>query len=241
MVRLFHRTDRRQILPIVQGRAGSEFMNRHADRMSPASRTVLWCGLISCAVVCWLSLLGVSPACAAEEVERSRSRELAVGLPLPPRANGREGVTEGRPRSTSSSASIWTTVIALGSIVGVLTLVGRWLKPYVGAPRGLPIEALELLGRRQIEPKVAVHLVRCGGRVLVLGVSADGVRTLSEITDPIEVERLTETCLSERDVRRSSFSARTASPRETAAHPSVARPPEPRLATFGRGGEAHHE
>ena len=217
-------------------------MNRHADRMSPASRTVLRCGLISCALVCWLSLLDVSPACAAEEVERSRLRAAAaVGLPLPPRANGREGVTDGRPRSTSSSASIWTTVIALGSIVGVLTLVGRWLKPYVGAPRGLPIEALELLGRRQIEPKVAVHLVRCGGRVLVLGVSADGVRTLAEITDPSEVERLTETCLSERDVRRSAFSARTASPRETAAHPNIARPPEPRFATFGRGGEAHHE
>ena len=54
-------------------------------------------------------------------------------------------------------------------------------------------------------------------------------------------ERLTETCLSERDVRRSAFSARTASPRETAAHPNIARPPEPRFATFGRGGEAHHE
>ena len=216
-------------------------MNLRADRMSPASRTVLRGGRLSCALACVLCLMSASLTRAEGEAERGRFREQAAGLPLPPRAIGRDGATDGRTHSTSGSAGLWTTIIALGSIVGVLTLVGRWLKPYVGAPRGLPMEAFELLGRRLIEPKVAVHLVRCGGRVLILGVSPEGVRTLSEITDPIEVERLTATCLNERDARRSPRSARPASPRETASNATVSRPHEPRLATFGRGEEATHE
>ncbi len=216
-------------------------MSLRADRMSLASRNLLRCELWSCALVCALCLSHGSFVWADGEVERGRSREPAGGLPLPPRANVREAATEARTHSTSNSASVWTTVIALGSIVGVLTLIGRWIKPYVGAPRGLPLEALELLGRRQIEPKVAVHLVRCGGRVLVLGVSSDGVRTLSEITDPQEVERLTETCLNQREGGRPPVSARASSPRETVASSPAARAREPRLATFGRSEEPTHE
>lgn len=41
---------------------------------------------------------------------------------------------------------------------------------------------------------VAVHLVRCGSRMLVLGVGPDGVRTLAEITDPLEVDVLAGAC-----------------------------------------------
>ncbi|MBC8113026.1 MAG: flagellar biosynthetic protein FliO, partial [Candidatus Saccharimonas sp.] len=163
-------------------------MSLRADRMSPAHRT-----LLRNALVCALCLLPHSSARAEGELERGPSRAAASSLPLPPRANGHDGVATSRPKSAANGGGLWTTVLALGAIVGALALAGRWLKPYLGAPRGLPIEALELLGRRLIEPKVSIHLVRCGGKVLVLGVSPDGVRTLSEIADPHEVDRLTET------------------------------------------------
>lgn len=216
-------------------------MSFHADRMSLASRTLLRCKRWSCALACALCLSVGSFVWADGEVEPGRSHEPTVGLALPPRANGREARMDARTHSTSNGAGLWTTVIALGSIVGVLTLVGRWIKPYVGVPRGLPIEAFELLGRRQLEPKVAVHLVRCGGRVLVLGVSTDGVRTLSEINDPGEVERLTETCLNPREGRRPPVSARSSLPRESVATSQSVRAREPRLATFDRGEETTHE
>jgi hypothetical protein len=60
---------------------------------------------------------------------------------------------------------------------------------------------MELLGRRMIEQKVAVHLIRCGGKVLVVGISPEGARTLSEITDPVEVQRLVKVCHAPRENR----------------------------------------
>ncbi len=70
--------------------------------------------------------------------------------------------------------------------------------------RGLPTEALELLGKRTLEPRASIHLVRCGPKILVLGVGPDGIRTLSEITDPIEIDLLAGAC------RRKDSSAKTA-------------------------------
>jgi flagellar biogenesis protein FliO len=58
----------------------------------------------------------------------------------------------------------------------------------------LPTEALELLGKRTIEPRVSIQMVRCGGKILVLGVSPEGIRTLSEISDPVEVDLLAGAC-----------------------------------------------
>lgn len=176
--------------------------------MSPAHRT-----LLRYVLVCALCLLPCSLAHAEGNLERGPSRAAASGLPLPPRANGHDGTAASRTKTASNGGGLWTTILALGAIVGALALAGRWLKPYLGVPQGLPMEALELLGRRMIEPKISIHLVRCGGKVLVLGVSPDGVRTLSEIADPGEVERLTETCLSPVDSRQTATKPRTVSAR----------------------------
>jgi flagellar biosynthetic protein FliP len=90
---------------------------------------------------------------------------------------------------------LWSTAVSLAVIVGAIVLVGRWMqKRGFQGPPSLPIEAFEILGRRQIEPRVAVQLVKCGERILVLCVTPQGVRTLSEIRDPAEVERLIDAC-----------------------------------------------
>ncbi len=148
------------------------------------------------AMVVAIFLIGDS-AGRAEEGFPSRSRETSRGLPLPTRTSGVEPNGANRGKTISSSNNLWTTFISLGLIVGTIVLVGRGLKRYgIQGAQALPIDALEVLGRRTIEPKVAVHLVRCGSRILVLGVGSDGVRTLSEIDDPEEVERLTNACRS---------------------------------------------
>lgn len=116
------------------------------------------------------------------------------GIRLPPRHNTSDAPTASRSKKSTSTGGVWTTAISLAVIVGCLSLAGYWLKPYLGAPRGLSIDALELLGRRVIEPKVAIHLVRCGRRILVLSLSPEGARTLSEITDPDEVQQLIDAC-----------------------------------------------
>ncbi|MEI8018508.1 MAG: flagellar biosynthetic protein FliO, partial [Schlesneria sp.] len=165
------------------------------------------------AMVISIFLFGNS-AGRAEEGFPSRSREATRGLPLPSRTSGVEPNGSNRGKTISTSNNLWTTFISLDLIVGTIVLVGRALKRYgIQATQALPIGALEVLGRQTIEPKVVVHLVRCGSRILVLGVGSDGVRTLSEIVDPEEVERLTNACRNpskdEAQTTRNTASAKT--------------------------------
>lgn len=114
-------------------------------------------------------------------------------LKLPDRPDTRPAST--KSRSNPPTASLWGTVAALGVIALGLMLAVRFLKRHGPASlRGLPSDAVEPLGQRILSRGVAVHLVRCGSRMLLLGVGPDGVRTLSEITDPVEVDLLTGAC-----------------------------------------------
>jgi flagellar biogenesis protein FliO len=152
-------------------------------------------GVILVAVV-WA---GLATFATADDVPERKSRDTTAAIRLPPRSAGSESSSSRSHGSTSGG--IWTTVLSLGAIVGCLGFAAFWLKPYLGVPGGLPLEAMELLGRRPIEHKVAIHLVRCGSRVLVVSVSPEGARTLSEITDPAEVQRLVAACHAPRQPR----------------------------------------
>ena len=61
-------------------------------------------------------------------------------------------------------------------------------------PSLLPRDAVEVLGRACLVGRQQAHLVRCGNKVLLLSISAASVETLTEITDPDEVDRLTAIC-----------------------------------------------
>jgi flagellar biogenesis protein FliO len=58
----------------------------------------------------------------------------------------------------------------------------------------LPNEAFEVLGRAPLSGRQQVHLLRCGNRLLLVSVTPGGAETLTEITDPIEVDRLAGLC-----------------------------------------------
>jgi flagellar biogenesis protein FliO len=119
--------------------------------------------------------------------------------------------------------SLWGTVAGLFAVFGVFVGVRIWLTRHgpVGL-RGLPVEALELLGRRTIEPRVSIHIVRCGPKILILGVGPDGVRTLTEITDPVEIDLMAGAC------RKKDF------PRSTAdSFPGMMRQSSPAARTGG--------
>lgn len=98
-------------------------------------------------------------------------------------------------KKSTGTVSLWGTVIGLGVVFTLFVGVRVWLTRHgpLGM-RGLPVEALELLGKRTIEPRVSIHIVRCGPKILVLGVAPDGVRTLTEITDPVEIDMIAGAC-----------------------------------------------
>ena len=51
-------------------------------------------------------------------------------------------------------------------------------------------ELIETLGAVNVAPKVKLHLVRLGSRLLVLHLAPNSVQCVTEITDPDEVQRL---------------------------------------------------
>jgi flagellar biosynthetic protein FliO len=76
-----------------------------------------------------------------------------------------------------------SAVLAL--MVGLLFLVKRFVLPGTGPVR-MPVQ-IEVLGKRSLQPKKSIVVVRVAGKVLVLGLSEQGMQTLTELTQE-EVE-----------------------------------------------------
>lgn len=95
----------------------------------------------------------------------------------------------------TQTGSVWRTVGALMAVLALFLLGSKlWRKQIPMANFGLPTEAIEILGRKPIEARLSVYLIRCGERILVVGSSTDGMQTLAEVTDPVEVDHLAGIC-----------------------------------------------
>lgn len=103
----------------------------------------------------------------------------------------------GKPESTVSSATamITKTLGALFGVIFLIVVVAQVLKKQNPVLMGgLPDEAVTVLGRRYVEQRQSIHLVRVGTRILILGSSQQGLTPLSEVTDPVEVDYLSGLC-----------------------------------------------
>ncbi len=84
---------------------------------------------------------------------------------------------------------------SLGIVLGLFLLVVWTMRR--AQPRGaawLPAEAVEVLGRVPLAGRQQAHLLRCGNKIVLVSVTASGVEPLTEITDPMEVDRLETIC-----------------------------------------------
>ena len=100
-----------------------------------------------------------------------------------------------RSGSISPLPSLVTTGVSLALVLSIFLAAAWALRRSL--PRGarlLPAEVLEVLGRTPLAGRQHAHLVRCGNKLLLLAVSPVGAETLTEITDPIEVDRLAGLC-----------------------------------------------
>ena len=62
------------------------------------------------------------------------------------------------------------------------------------AAAALPPDVVEVLGRVSLAPRQPAQLVRIGHKLILVSISTAGVKTLTEITDPLEVDRLAGLC-----------------------------------------------
>jgi flagellar biogenesis protein FliO len=149
-------------------------------------------------------------------------------LPLSPRSKPRQPKQPGADRPTAGGA----LTTALGSL-GIV-LAGFFLFVWVSrrtSPKGLaplPAEVVESLGRAPLAGRQQMQLIRVGKKLILLTVTPGEARTLTEITDPAEVDRLAGLC------QQRQPGSITTTFRHVLAHCAGERtPPEP-LAGTGR-------
>lgn len=91
--------------------------------------------------------------------------------------------------------SLVTAIGSLGLVLGVFFLIAWGMRR--ARPAGmtaLPGEVFEVLGRAPMANRQQVHLLRCGNKLLLVCVTPTGTETLTEIVDPMEVDRLAGLC-----------------------------------------------
>ena len=115
-----------------------------------------------------------------------------------------------KPNPAAGLGSLGTVGGALAVVLGLFVLI-VWVTRRVGpsASAQLPKEAVEVLGRTTISGQQALQLVRVGNRLLLVALSPQGTATLTEITDPHEVERLIAICQRQRPESASNSFAQT--------------------------------
>ncbi|MEM6799121.1 MAG: flagellar biosynthetic protein FliO [Planctomycetota bacterium] len=94
-----------------------------------------------------------------------------------------------------SSESITTVGAALGVVIGLLLLVAWvWRRAAPRSTRQLPTDVISVIGRAPLANRQVAQLIKIGGKLVLVCVTPDGAKPLTEITDPEEVARLLGLC-----------------------------------------------
>ena len=92
--------------------------------------------------------------------------------------------------------SIYTMLSALAIVVGAFLLCA-WLTKRSGARNAatmLPAEVVSVLGRVPLAARQFADLLRVGNKLVLIALTPTGAQTLTEVTDPVEVDRLVGLC-----------------------------------------------
>ena len=101
----------------------------------------------------------------------------------------------GKTRAHLGLPSLASVGSSLALVLGLFLIVA-WLmrRTTPGSCPVLPSEVVEVLGRAPLTGRQQVHLVRLGRKLVLVCVTPDGVEALSEVVDPVEVDRLAGMC-----------------------------------------------
>ena len=97
-------------------------------------------------------------------------------------------------RTTEGSSGGAVLAVLFVVLVFVLGLAKLFLKRSPYTINGLPLDAVDVLGRRAVDPRNSVYILKVGSRLILMGSSPGGMSSLAEITDPIEVASLSNVC-----------------------------------------------
>jgi len=93
------------------------------------------------------------------------------------------------------AGSIYTISSALAMVIGAFLLFA-WLLRRGGrkASTPLPADVVSVLGRVPLAARQFAELLRVGNKLVLVSLTPTGAETLTEVTDPVEVDRLVGLC-----------------------------------------------
>ena len=130
-------------------------------------------------------------------LERPPAAAAATDGALPLKAPRKTaGGAAGPFRSPTAGGAVTTVITSLAVVLGLFVLAVLIMKKANsrGGCAKLPGEVVQTLGRAPLTGRQEMHLVRVGNKLLLLSVTASGAETLTEITDPEEIDRLAGIC-----------------------------------------------
>ena len=104
---------------------------------------------------------------------------------LPPQRGGND-------QSAHFGWELAKILIALGVVVAAVYLLLRLLRRFFPAlaPAGGTAAPIKSLARFHLAPRQALHLVRCGNRLLVLGATTASINHIVTIDNPDEIDQV---------------------------------------------------
>lgn len=141
------------------------------------------------------AIAGLSLAGAAAYGRDSESAGPAALPNRPAARSSTPGPKNARSGPSSAANGWWGTLGGLTAVLALVFLTAKVIrKSMPAATQSLPAEVVQVLGRKALDYRNTIHLVRLGSKLLVLGSSQEGLAPLSEITDPVEVDYLAGLC-----------------------------------------------
>ncbi|MFO0904554.1 MAG: flagellar biosynthetic protein FliO [Pirellulales bacterium] len=132
----------------------------------------------------------------ASQSRAGETADAATAAPLPLAPSKRQG--NGDREAAAQASPLRGGLSTFGSlclIVGAGATIVWILRRQSPTQRGrLPTDVIESLGALPLNPRLEVHLLRVGGKLLLVGSTASSLQTLVEINDAEEVARLTAAC-----------------------------------------------
>lgn len=138
---------------------------------------------------------GNGPAPSSPQ-DKTTPRLLSRG-PTPPRPVAPQTKTAFFDASWSglSSESVTTVGASLGVVIGaVLLLAYIWRRAAPRSAQPLPSDVMSVIGRFPLAGRQMAQLVKLGSKLVLVSITPEGVKPITEVTDPEEVTRILGLC-----------------------------------------------
>lgn len=115
---------------------------------------------------------------------------------LLPAVPGEKPRTSQLPFQLPQFGSLGTAGAGLVLVIGLFLLCVTLMRRGGPSPTSpLPRDAVAMLGRIPLTPKQFAHLLQVGNKLVLISISGDRTDTITEVTEPAEVERLLTLCM----------------------------------------------